>query len=263
MYRLDLSSPAALVGFAEEGSCVKNCQLMGWGAECFVSLGHWGELSRRVSSSCFGGEKCGSPPRCNNVWNIISEHFCGTDVAGSDDVGSFSAIVPFVCGFSASFRVLLICEPLTSALCITWQGMPVLGKLTQKSYSHLLPKHMHTDIKLPRAMTGFNLLPGSGVCHSNGLRVHSALRDTTHISEWKNTPVQPAHTLTPWTQYLSQLCALRQLTSSMIFFTHGQHHSRPWCQNGGIWPPQPDTNAISSEHFFQSHYIIIYFPAWA
>ena len=117
MYRLDLSSPAALVGFAEESSCVKNCQLMGWGAECFVSLGHWGELSRRVSSSCFGGERCGSPPRCNNVWDIISEHFCGTDVAGSDDVGSFSAIVPFDCGFSASFSVLLICEPLTSALC--------------------------------------------------------------------------------------------------------------------------------------------------
>ena len=51
------------------------------------------------------------------MWDIISEHFCGTDVAGSDDVGSFSAIVPFDCGFSASFSVLLICEPLTSALC--------------------------------------------------------------------------------------------------------------------------------------------------
>ena len=32
---------------------------------------------------------------------------------------------------------------------ITWQGMPVPRKLTQKSYSHLLPKHRHTDIKLP------------------------------------------------------------------------------------------------------------------
>ena len=50
------------------------------------------------------------------MWDI-SEHFCLSEVAGMDDVGSFSTIVSFVCGFSASFRVLLICEPLTSALC--------------------------------------------------------------------------------------------------------------------------------------------------
>ena len=96
---------------------MKNCQLMGWGAECFVSWGHWGVLSSSVSSSCFRGKRCGSPPRCNNVWDIIGERFCGSEVPGADDVGSFSAIVPLVCGFTASVKVLLICEPLTSALC--------------------------------------------------------------------------------------------------------------------------------------------------
>ena len=117
MYRSDLSSPAALVGFAEESNCVKNCQLMGCGAEYFVSQGHWGVLSSSMSSSCCGGQTCGSPPRCDNVRDIISEHFCGSAVAGSHDVGSFSAIVPFVCGFSASVKVRLICDPLTRALC--------------------------------------------------------------------------------------------------------------------------------------------------
>ena len=117
MYRLDLSSPAALLGLAEESNCVKNCQLLGCGAEYFISWGHWGVLSSSVSSSCCGVEKCGSPPRRNNVRDIMSEHFCGSVVAGSDDVGSFSAIVPFVCGFSASVKVCLICDPLTRALC--------------------------------------------------------------------------------------------------------------------------------------------------
>ena len=96
---------------------MKNCQLMGCGAEYFVSRGHWGVLSSSVSSSCCGGEKCGSSPRCNNVWDIGSEHFCGSVVAGSDDVWSFSAIVPFVYGFSASVNDRLICDCLTSALC--------------------------------------------------------------------------------------------------------------------------------------------------
>ena len=76
MYRLDLSSPAALVGFAEESSCVKNCQLMGWGAECFVSLGHWGELSRRVSSSCFGWGKVWVTIEVRKVYSVFSTVFC-------------------------------------------------------------------------------------------------------------------------------------------------------------------------------------------
>ena len=96
---------------------MKNCQLMGCGAARFVSGRHWGVLRSSVSSSCLGGEKCGSPQGCNNVCGIISEHFCGSVVAGSDDLGSFSAIFPFVCGFSASFKVLLICDPSTGALC--------------------------------------------------------------------------------------------------------------------------------------------------
>ena len=57
----------------------------------------------------------------------------------------------------ASFAILptsLILPPPQKGS-ITWQGMPVLGKLTQKSYSHLLPKHMHTDIKLPESYDWF------------------------------------------------------------------------------------------------------------
>ena len=53
----------------------------------------------------------------------------------------------------ASFAILptLLILPPPQKGSITWQGMPVLGKLTQKSYSHLPPKHMHTDIKLPES----------------------------------------------------------------------------------------------------------------
>ena len=57
----------------------------------------------------------------------------------------------------ASFAILptsLILPPPQKGS-ITWQGMPVLGKRTQKSYSHLLPKHMHTDIKLPESYDWF------------------------------------------------------------------------------------------------------------
>ena len=110
---------------------------------------------------------------------------------------------------------------------ITWQGMPVLGKLTQNHTATSFPSPCTQTSSCLRATTGFGPLLGSGVYHSNGLRVFSALRDTTHISEWRNTPVQPANTLTPWSPYQSQLFAIRQLTSSRFSFRHGQHHCRP------------------------------------
>ena len=104
--------------------------------------GHW------IKSFCHSiNQLLAQGTRVELRWSKAHTGFRGHEIAGAFAKWASLAIL------LSSLRL-----PPPPKRSITFQGIPLLGKITQKFYSNILQKHMHNDIKLHESFDWFNFL---------------------------------------------------------------------------------------------------------